>query len=255
MIEALGNPGLVNHFQNAMVDTDRVQDLVDSRPADLAEWDKITPEQVQARFLTSETAVADEWEKSKDNPSGFYEESNMYVYRLACEEAGTARRLELLLRFVLPYVPKKGRVLDFGAGLGDVPLYLSQDYDTTYYDLRSPMSQFALFRDWKRRAGILFVYDWKWLPTNYDVITCQDVLEHPTDPTQTIAMLLDHVKPGGWFITSGLNFLPGVPGHLDDNTRYRHTWVEETQAMGVTYMGALTDPDGKWHTAYFQRAA
>lgn len=104
-----------------------------------------------------------------------------------------AKRLKLLRRFGL----KKGdSVLDYGCGSGHFVRYLNEKgYQCLGYDPHSTTHNNAAVLD-----------------RLFDLVTCQDVIEHVDDPYEMLRTLSNYVRPNGRLVL-------GTP--YADNVRFR----------------------------------
>jgi SAM-dependent methyltransferase len=119
-----------------------------------------------------------------------------YVDRLDAQLARAARRLA----FVHSCEPKRGALLDFGAGAGAfVKSALDAGWQAEGVD-RSDAAR-AKAQD---RLGVTLHAE---IPSReYDVITLWDVVEHLRAPGDILAMLRHHLKPGGLIVIETANW-------------------------------------------------
>lgn len=110
--------------------------------------------------------------------------------------------LQADLQEVLPQRPL--RVLDIGAGLGHMALWLAaQGHEVTLLEPSAAMLQAARERFAAQEQAAQFVHgDWQQhvagRPEPYDLILCHAVLEWLAGPAALIAALGSLLKPDGW---------------------------------------------------------
>lgn len=109
---------------------------------------------------------------------------------------------------LIPFLPQgRGlRVLELGCGEGRTGAYLkstglASEVVGVEFD---PMSaELARTRLDEVFVGDLDVFDA--FPGEFDLILAADVIEHLKDPWASAARFLNHLKPGGWLVTSTPN--------------------------------------------------
>lgn len=110
--------------------------------------------------------------------------------------------LQADLQTVLPAQPL--RILDIGAGLGHMALWLAQQgHRLTLAEPSAPMLQEAKESFDKNGVTAEFLHcDWQQLvasqPQPFDLVLCHAVLEWLAEPAALIDSLQGLVKPGGW---------------------------------------------------------
>jgi len=197
--------------------TGRRADIV----VDLAEYTQLPEEEVRAA-LQRRRAISfrSEWcatpaQLRRDH--WFYLSSKSYLFANAVHfpDASFAER------FVLPFVPRGGTVLDFGGGAGGLTLMLAaQGLNSWYADVNSLQRDFIRFRvrkhDLEREVKVL---DW-WdeLPAALlDGIVAVDVLEHLPDARTEVERLLAALRPTGVLIeNSPFTVNAANPMHHED---------------------------------------
>lgn len=102
----------------------------------------------------------------------------------------------------------KGRVLDYGGGIGALSIMLAQAgiKDITYLDVPGKTFEFAKWR-FKRRGLDITAIEGSELKDKlsglYDTIFCLDVIKHLLNPLLHTKRLADHLTSGGkLFITA-----------------------------------------------------
>lgn len=92
-------------------------------------------------------------------------------------------------------------VLDFGCGAGNVGLMLaSMGYRVKFLDVKGEITDFVEWR-LKRRFLPSKVYTHNQEPQGvFDMVLMINVLEHLQKPVDTVRMLTNKLKPGGYFL-------------------------------------------------------
>lgn len=159
---------------------------------------------------------------TKDAVEHFYRQYSFYIYELSLWNA-QINRPEYLLRVIKPYLRQKKyrRLMDFGAGTGDLSMALAQQgYTVTYCDIGKNNYTFAQWRFKRRSLDIAMVNGLDVLAKKerFDCIISLDVFEHIKDLSDTLEKLINHIKSGGSLIFSGAFSGGGL--HIDENNRY-----------------------------------
>lgn len=143
----------------------------------------------------------------------FYMTSENYIYELL----GWVRRpyvIEQQNQIIDYCTEMAGRILDFGAGIGEQSVRLaSRGLDITYLDVESPASGFAKWRFAERHLNVPMIETHEVIPPilgKYDVIICYHVLEHLKNPAEYVKLFSKSLKLGGHLIA--------VLGHIGEDT-------------------------------------
>ncbi len=109
------------------------------------------------------------------------------------KDSGYRAYFQRFLDFVLAYVPKEGKALDFGSGDSDllVSMLKASGYAATRYDP-------------------IYHPDSAYVSDIFDLIVSTEVFEHLDDPLRTLWHLSEHLVPGG-YLALQTQFLPA--GH------------------------------------------
>lgn len=109
---------------------------------------------------------------------------------------------------ILRTMGPEGTLLDFGCGVGTVGLWLAKrrpNWTTIFIDLPSPAQEFLRWRRNRRNVDAIVsvppVLVQGVIP-HIDVLLCLDVFEHLPKPHETLAALLECLKPGGHLFCS-----------------------------------------------------
>ncbi len=189
-----------------------------------------TPEHIQEALLTSTGALAANWNANppttpEELETWYRQNSGYYIYDLAQFHLAYKH-----IVFTLDVISQsRGRVLDYGAGIGDLSLELAArgDRDVTYFDVDGETQQFARWRARERKLRVNFASDRRRLESQYDTIILLDVLEHLADPIETLEFLVNRLAPGGKLVAS-IAFGPtkAHPMHFDHDFDAK-TWLRE----------------------------
>jgi len=174
---------------------------------------KLSPQKVINLYHQKRPKTAQLWNKKKRNTEAqiqsFYSETDYFIYRQKYfhrHQAYFDMALPLLLK-------RKGKFCEYGSGIGPVTHWLIRKFPHWHYhltDLNCPVFKFAQWR-FKSYPNISFrAVTPKKLPLKdkFDVIVCQEVLEHVSNPLAVVKHQITHLKSGGWLY---LDFIYG-PG-------------------------------------------
>lgn len=160
---------------------------------------------------------------SKEDLDRFYGKCNYYLYELPLWNA-ECNRPKYLCEITLPYLRCYGyrKVMDFGAGTGDLCLELSQNnLDITYCDIGEKLFDFAKWRFDKRNLPIKMVKGINNIKDkDYECIFSFDAFEHIKNLPLVIEKLVEHILPNGSLIFSGA--FSGGTLHLQENEKYNN---------------------------------
>lgn len=144
-------------------------------------------------------------------------------------------------------LPKRGRVLCLGDGIGDLSLCMyGYALEPTYHDLAgSRTAEFAKFRAKKQRPkwDLSAHCTGQWnpevlvVPNKYDAVVSLDFMEHVTDVLAWAQVIYEALKPGGLFCAQnafdcGSGPDGGIPMHLTRNDKYAHA-APETNGLAL----------------------
>jgi SAM-dependent methyltransferase len=146
------------------------------------------PSYDHARLQRYAQEVEEEYRRLGDEER-FYRTSEAYLYDLtAFAMSGTKLPY---LRDLTRFVPRGGRVLDYGCGIGsDGLLLLEAGYQVAFADFDNPSTRYLRWRLERRglRAPI-YDLDRDRLPAEHDLVYAFDVIEHVPDPFGLLARI------------------------------------------------------------------
>ena len=133
----------------------------------------------------------------------FYDRTELFIDELmwwhTLNEDDTPLAYVAALKFAAAHGARE--VLDFGSGVGSGGLLFVQNgFNATLADISSVLLGFCEWRFKQRGLSARFI-DLKseHLPKQaFDFITAMDVFEHLTEPVDTVDVLADALKPGGY---------------------------------------------------------
>jgi 2-polyprenyl-3-methyl-5-hydroxy-6-metoxy-1,4-benzoquinol methylase len=150
----------------------------------------------------------------------FYKTAPHYIYELPLWNASCARNYFLADR-VGVYMKKNGytKVLDFGAGTGDLCIALAEaGFNVTYTDINAQLKKFAQWRFERRGLKVAIDDDVFTGKKQFDVVVSFDVFEHLKDVPGKVARLSTVIRDGGSLI---FNIeADGGSLHLKENHKY-----------------------------------
>lgn len=185
---------------------------------DLSAFALVTPEHAAEMLATSTGILAENWRHAQ--PTGpaavarWYEEnSEYYLYDLA--QFHLAYKHIAFMRDVASLA--EGRVLDFGAGIGDLALELARvGHETTYLDVDGRTKAFAAWRAERDWIPLRFASELDELDGQFDTIISLDVFEHLAEPEPVIDALVERLAPGGrMIVTAAFGATKSHPMHFD----------------------------------------
>jgi 2-polyprenyl-6-hydroxyphenyl methylase/3-demethylubiquinone-9 3-methyltransferase len=125
------------------------------------------------------------------------------------------------------------RILDYGGGGGTLARMIADKDASAAIDIYEPFPSgysIAAIGDYR---NIRFVDS---LGSDYDCITCVDVLEHVQDPLEMLSRIIGLVETGKYLIIAN-NFYPEVKCHLPCTFHFRYTFKWFARMMGLVQLG------------------
>ena len=225
---------IARQFRGYSVDSDWIRQILDSRIEHISDFYNESSDGIKKNLIRSTEALEQEWNRlSSRGIRHFYEKTRHYIYDLAHSEfSGSSWRLEYLARIIGPYLHRESRFLDYGAGLGELGVFFSKICDVTLLDVPGYTQNFAKLHSRKLRANIRFINELAEAEV-YDVISCQDCLEHIENAMDAVKNIHRALRIGGYFITSGFWFSEKMALHLNENVELQDTFIGEFARLGL----------------------
>ena len=157
--------------------------------------------------------------KTNEEILKFYGATPFYVFDLAYWHF---TRAQIKFRKDIVNI-SKGKVLDFGGGIGDLCVELAKSgLQVDYFDVKGKTYEFAKWLFKRENIDIKMVDS---LSDKYDTIICLDVIEHVPNPKEMLAMISEHLNKGGKLIANNLmlenNDFQIHPMHINFDTDYK----------------------------------
>lgn len=168
----------------------------------------------------------------------FYKSCQYYLYELPLWNAERNRPKYLRLIF-MPYLKRNQykKVMDFGAGAGDLCIELAKNkLEVTYCDIGECLFSFAKWRFARRNLSVKMVNAVNILgEEKFDCIFSFDAFEHIKNLQETLKKLTEHIKIGGSLVFSGA--FSGGSLHLEENERFNDFKNLDSlmQGLGLTF--------------------
>jgi SAM-dependent methyltransferase len=178
----------------------------------------VTPEYAEEMLVTATGILARNWNEDPpldpDSVGRWYEaNSEYYLYDLAQFHLAYKH-----IRFMLDIVElADGRILDYGAGIGDLVLELARRrHDVTYLDVDGRTKAFARWRAERDWLPVTFASNLDEVDGPFDTIISLDVFEHLAEPLPVVDGLVEKLAPGGrMIVTAYFGATKSHPMHFD----------------------------------------
>jgi SAM-dependent methyltransferase len=186
--------------------------------ADLSEFARVPPAHATEMLAHATGILAKNWNADAPKEPAeiarwYSENSQYYLYDLA--QFHLAYKHIAFMRDVVSLA--RGRVLDHGAGIGDVALELARrGHETTYLDVDGVTKAFARWRAERAWLPVTFVSRLEEAEGPFDTIISLDVLEHLPEPEAEVDALVERLAPGGRIVvTAYFGPTKAHPMHFD----------------------------------------
>ena len=188
----------------------------------ICEYFNISDEELKKRIDENPLVALKDWNELGIDK--YYEQTLAHIFGLAGYNG-----IERMLNAIFPILFFCDlTILDYGAGIGSIPMLLAEDNKVYYYDLPSKTQDFARYLLESNKKKVKFLTKEELTNQKYHVVFFIDVLEHVKNPMKYVKEIYDMIKPGGLFITTGMSFSvnPDTPMHLAENLEYRKEYVD-----------------------------
>ena len=189
-----------------------------------AEYLGLSFEETLQRIERSGMDFPDEWKRLVTDPSDpnqlirFYNESQAELFeQIAWHASEPIHHRSLVCADLASTLPGRD-FLDYGSGIGSNAIVFGlAGFRVTLADVADPLRNFARWRC-ERRGIPVRTIDLKRETldaSDYDVITCFDVLEHVPAPLEAVRRIRDGLRIGGvFFLYAPFGFDPVRPMHV-----------------------------------------
>ena len=189
-----------------------------------AEYLGLSFEETLQRIERSGMDFPDEWKRLVTDPSDpnqlirFYNESQAELFeQIAWHASEPIHHRSLVCADLASTLPGRD-FLDYGSGIGSNAIVFGlAGFRVTLADVADPLRNFARWRC-ERRGIPVRTIDLKRETldaSDYDVITCFDVLEHVPAPLEAVRRMRDGLRIGGvFFLYAPFGFDPVRPMHV-----------------------------------------
>lgn len=183
--------------------------------------------------------------ESADDVLAFYQEDDFYLFRHPFNRRfGGLRWYMSLVKDV-----SEPRILEYGCGCASLTEWLRQRYPHAKYTVADIPSKTLDFVRWRNcrlgtavdileigpgRSGIPLVGE-------FDLIICEDVLEHTLNPIEIASALVKHLAPCGILVT---NFIDEPGGENLDTAIQQRDEVKSLLASELEPIKAIDRPRG-----------
>lgn len=176
-----------------------------------------------------------------ENLSAYYSRTNRYLYELMRWEASLDKEHNFSMLYLFLKKNKVKKILDFGGGIGGLPIYLTErGIQSDYSDIDGITSRFAEWRFEKWGLNIRQIEVGKNLPQEeYDAVISYDVLEHLPEIEGSIKKITASLKSRGFLLSKSTFSGGGL--HLKKNEVYSdiRKFNELLKNCGLEYLGRI----------------
>jgi len=184
----------------------------------LMEYYSLDRKKVMYYLLASGRLSTDFWyclnPKTEEDIRNFYVEDPFYVFNLTIWHS-TKGQIKLRKKMI---GLAKGKVLDYGAGVGDMCIMAkNKGLDVDYANLSGRVFDYAKWLFNKRGKSIKMIdLSKEKISSNYDTIFCIDVIEHVKNPKELLKDFVSRLNNGGYLMITALNPVTGeeIPMHF-----------------------------------------
>jgi len=170
-----------------IITTDQEASLIE-----LTRYFNITREKTMGNISYAENNLLNDWhnlpiEKTKEQIENFYANNTNQIFDQIAHNYFNLKRAASRNKLA---EQATGRVLDYGAGIGDLLIKIhnrNPNLELTHYDLSGEVTEFAKWRYDVRKMDIKFE-----LNGLYDTIYCLNTLEHIPNPVDHLKIIKEH---------------------------------------------------------------
>jgi 2-polyprenyl-3-methyl-5-hydroxy-6-metoxy-1,4-benzoquinol methylase len=132
---------------------------------------------------------------------------------------------------------ESNKIADYGGGFGSLAVNIAKKNPTVKIQVIEPFPSKLGLQRLAEYSNISIVPK---LGEGYDLVVCQDVLEHVINPIQLAILLINSVKEGGYLIFANC-FHGMIECHLPKTFYLRHTFAWILKSGGMTYAGRMDE--------------
>ncbi|MFH1783734.1 MAG: methyltransferase domain-containing protein [bacterium] len=176
--------------------------------------------------------------ETKKQINDFYQSTDSYIYDLIVIHKTWSRTMWRKIAIELFHKYGVETILDFGGGIGEDAIgFKKLGFKPTIYEIGLRTAEFAKWRFSKHNLEIEVITDRKDLG-QYNAVYCTEVLEHLTDPVETINLLPHFLtKDGILLVTHSFERLSKrYPSHLKENAVYAKDFIKLVEDAGFVYL-------------------
>lgn len=222
---------------------------------ELSPYFKISPRKVIQAYFKKQPVANNLWGKkprvSLKSIFSFYSETNYFIYR----QSNYNRHNSWWEVAWLMSHHRKGRLLEYGAGIGPVTNWLIDKFPGWQYhlvDINCPAFKFSRWR-FRGRSNVSFGVVNSLQPPlsdKFDIIICRNVLEHIPNPLTVCREFVRRLKPGGWLLVDFINSPGGE--NLASSYRERDKTLELLQTRLRPVFKIYSDGKDAGYGLYFK---
>lgn len=213
---------------------------------DLAEYFKVSYEQAICLLKIGSRLNKETWEllqpQNDEEIIKYYQANPFYIFSLPYWHMSRAQRK--FRREIIKF--SRGRVLDYGGGVGDLSLALAQTgLSVTYVDVAGKTFEFAKWFLSRRGFRDITMLDStkdeeKIWDRKYETIVCIDVIEHVIYPEALITRMTSSLSEKGNLIITGLD----SKGTNEDHPM--HLWCNYNPTELLNSLGLYQSKERGW---------
>lgn len=224
--------------------------LQESLISELSDYLGIKNSVAKQRCMSAAQLMERKWlakaPRDKESILSFYSDCNYYLYELTWWHCLIEDRRFLDSVICMEFSKSKGlrSFLDFGCGIGSHSILMSKNqFDVTLFDVSKKLMEYSKWRMQTRGlSGRYCIGDDYWeLDEKFQFILAMDVLEHISEPNQTLIRLSNMLDEKGILCAS----VPPIPypNRSMHQNFYRRDLRKIAETLGLQQIGRLSCVD------------